>query len=182
MPASSNSNHIFVAFAVLAAGNVGVRQFVHDYRLRMPRNNRVHIHLFQVHAAVGNHFLRDDLEVPDLFLGFLPSVGLHQADDDIFAALRSHQVGIVQHLVGFAHARRSAQVDAQLGGLRLALKNDLGHRSAHLDWMMHFTRYSNWNCKSECRAVAQAALHGNLAAERLHQPPNQRKAESCPLF
>ena len=49
--------HVFVPLAVLAAGNVGVRQLVHDHRLRMPRDDRVHIHLFQVHAAIGNHLL-----------------------------------------------------------------------------------------------------------------------------
>jgi hypothetical protein len=38
---------------------------------------------------------------------------LDQADHDIHALL-AHQVGVVEHVKGLAHARRGANVDAQL--------------------------------------------------------------------
>ena len=51
--------HIFVALAVLAAGHVGVRQLVHDHGVGMAGEDRVHVHLFQLDAAIGNHALRE---------------------------------------------------------------------------------------------------------------------------
>ena len=130
--------HIFVALAVLAAGNVGVGQLVHHHGVGMAGQDGVHVHLFQVDAAVGNHALGHDLQVADAGLGLLAPVGLHQADHHIHALLMLHQVGVVQHVVGLAHARRRADVDAQLGGFRLFFEDDLGHGSAHLDRMTDF--------------------------------------------
>ena len=46
--------HIFIALAILAAGHIGVGQLVHDHGLRVARDDRVHVHLFQIHAAIGN--------------------------------------------------------------------------------------------------------------------------------
>ena len=103
---------------------------------------------------------------------------LHQADHHIHALLMLHQVGVVQHVVGLAHAGRRANVDAQLCGFLGFLELDLGHRSAHLDRMMHFRCNGHRERKSERRSVAQPALHGNLAAQRLHQPPGQRQPKS----
>ena len=101
----------------------------------MARDDGVDIHLFQVHAAIGNHALGNDFEVADARLGLRAAVRFHQADDDIDALLVLHAVGVVEHVVGFAHAGRGAEVDAQFGGFRLLFQYDLCHRSAHLDGM-----------------------------------------------
>ena len=58
--------HIFVALAVLAAGHVGVGQFVDDDSVRMTGEDRVDVHLFEINAAVGNDALGNDFEVADL--------------------------------------------------------------------------------------------------------------------
>ena len=110
--------HVFVALAVLAAGNVGVGQLVDDDGMGMAGEDGVHVHLFQVDAAIGNHALGNDFEIADAGLGLLAPVRLDQADDDIDALLVLMQVGVVEHVVGFAHAGRGADVDAQLGGFR----------------------------------------------------------------
>ena len=51
----------------------------------------------------------------------------HQADHHVHALLMLHQVGVVEHVVGLAHAGRRANVDAQLGGFRRLLELDLRH-------------------------------------------------------
>jgi hypothetical protein len=53
---------------------------------------------------------------------------LHQPDYHVHILLMLHQVSVVEHVVGFAHARRSANVDAQLGGFLLFLEDDLSHQ------------------------------------------------------
>ena len=105
--------HVLVALAVLRARHVRVRQLIHDAHLRMPRQDRVQVHLVQHHRAVGNRALRDDLQVADHRLGIRALVRLHKADHHIDALL-AHQVRILEHLVGLAHARRRAKIDLQL--------------------------------------------------------------------
>ena len=39
--------NVFMTFAMSAAGNVGVRQFVHDTTFGVSRQDGVHIHFFQ---------------------------------------------------------------------------------------------------------------------------------------
>ncbi len=140
------------------------------------------IHLFQVDAAIGNHALGHDLQVADARFGLRAAVRLHQADDDIDALLVLHAVGIVEHVVGLAHARRGAEIDAQLGGFRLLFQNDLSHGSAHLDGMPDFIRDGYRKREAECGSVAQAAFNGDLAAQRLDQTPHQRQAEARAFF
>jgi hypothetical protein len=48
--------------------------------------------------------------------------------------------------------------------------------------MMHFPRYGYWNCEFKSRTVAEAALHRDLSAQRLHQSPYERQAEACTFF
>jgi hypothetical protein len=104
-------------------------------------------------------------------------MGFHQADYDVNSQLVLHPVGIIEHVVGFAHARRSAEINTQLGGFRLLFQNDLGHGSAHLNWMPDVTHNGYRKSESECSTVAQAALDGDLPAQRLDQTPDQRQAQ-----
>ena len=77
----------------------------------MTGENRVDIHLFQVDAAIGNHPEGNDLKIANLLGGLLASVRFHQTDYHIHALLALQQ-GVVQHVVGFAHARSGAEIDA----------------------------------------------------------------------
>ncbi len=116
--------NIFVALAVPASGDVGMRQFIHNHGVWMTRENRVHIHLFQVHTAIGNHPLGDDLEIANLFRGLLPSVRLHQSNHNIHALLALQQ-GVIQHVIGFPHAGSGPDIDSELGWFLLPLEHDL---------------------------------------------------------
>ena len=78
---------VLVAFAVLAAGNVGVRQFVDDDGVGMAGEDSVDVHLFKLDAAIGNHALGNDLQVADLRFGFFAAMGFDQSDHDIDALL-----------------------------------------------------------------------------------------------
>ena len=106
---------IFVAFAVLAAGNVGVGQLVNDCDLWMTREDRVDVHLFQFNAAVGNDAQRNNFQVADLVCGFLTAVRLNEADHDV-DALFALEMGIAEHVVGFADAGSGAEIDARWAG------------------------------------------------------------------
>ena len=84
-----------------------------------------------VDAAILDPPPRHDLEVLQLRLGVAAAVGLDEADDDVEAA-RAQRVGLLQHLVGLADARRGADVDAQPRPLRLldAREQGVGGRAA----------------------------------------------------
>ena len=79
--------HILVALAVLAAGNVGVGKLVNDHDLRMPREDCVDIHLPQIDATIRDHALRYDFEIANLFLGIRAAVCFHQPDHHVNALL-----------------------------------------------------------------------------------------------
>ncbi len=91
---------------------------------------------------------------------------LHKADNHIDALL-THDARIVQHVIGFAHARRRADIDTQLGRLGLLVQLELSHRLTHLHGMADLVDDSHRKRELERGSVAQAALDGDLAAERL---------------
>ena len=95
----------------------------------MARQNGVHIHFFEIHAAVGNHALRNHFEVADARLGIRSAMRLHQANHYIHILLVQHQVGVVEQVVGFANTRRRANVDAQPGRFLLFFEDNFGHAS-----------------------------------------------------
>ena len=120
--------HIFVALAVLAAGDVGVGQLVDHHGVGMTLEDGVDIHFLQFDAAVGNDAQGNDFEIANARLGFFAAVRFNEPDDHIDGLLVHHAVGIVEHHVGLADAGRSADVDAQLARFLLRLQLDLGHR------------------------------------------------------
>ncbi len=115
MPCIEQFQHIFVALAILAAGHIGVRQLVHDHRVRMAGEDRVDVHLFQLDAAIGNHAQRNDFEIANLVGGLLAAVCLDEADHDVDALLALEE-GIVEHVIGLANAGGRAEIDAKPGG------------------------------------------------------------------
>ena len=102
--------HVLIALAVSRSRHVGVRQLIYQAGVRVPGKNGVQIHFFQNHGAVRDGTPGNDLEISYLVLGVLSAVGLDQPNDHVDALLL-HQVGIFQHLVGFAHAGRGPEVD-----------------------------------------------------------------------
>ena len=49
-----NLLHIFIAFAIFAAGNIGVCQFIDQHHGGFTRDDGVYIHLFENRALVLN--------------------------------------------------------------------------------------------------------------------------------
>src|SRR5271165_2752300 len=100
--------NIFVALVMLAAFDVGVRQFVHQCDLRMPLKDGVHIHLFKERALVVDLLARNRLQPRNQFLGRFAAVCLDYADHDVFAATLAAD-GLAQHCISLADARRISQ-------------------------------------------------------------------------
>ena len=100
--------HIFIALAMLAAFDVGVRQFVDQSDLRLARQDGVHIHLFEQRALVFDLLARNDFQVRHQFGDAFAAVGFHHADDNVFAAAVAAD-GFAQHVVGLADARRVSE-------------------------------------------------------------------------
>ena len=85
------------------------------------------------------------------------------------------RTGVVEHVVGLAHAGSRADVDAKLGRLLLAFELDFCHGSAHLDRMRDRLRNRNGKSEAEGGADAEAALDGDLAAQRLDEAAHQAR-------
>jgi hypothetical protein len=100
--------HVFIALAVLAPGNIRVREFVHQNYLRISRDDRIGIHLFKKRAFVIHFAPRNGFELRHQFRDAFPSVCLYHADGKILAtALPSNR--LAQHAVGFSYAWRVAE-------------------------------------------------------------------------
>ena len=100
--------HILPAFGMARAGDVGVRQLIHQDQRGLARERTVQIELGQHLAAIGHLLERQALKTFDQRLGFLPAVGLHHADDDIHPYLRLLARG-GKHRIGLADACGSAE-------------------------------------------------------------------------
>ena len=93
---------------MLAAGNIGVGQFVDQDDVRLPGDDGVDIHFFEDGSFVFDDFARDGFDLRGKFFDSLAAVGFHDADDDVFAATPAAQ-RFAEHAVRFAHARGVAE-------------------------------------------------------------------------
>jgi hypothetical protein len=99
---------VFVAFAVAAAGDVGVGEFIHKHYGWAPGENGVKVHLLERSALVIDFFARNGFELGGEFLDALPAVGFDDANNDVLAAAFAAD-GFAQHAVGFADPRSIAE-------------------------------------------------------------------------
>lgn len=99
---------VFIALAVLAAGNIGVGKFVHENDLRITGKNGVDVHFFKFGALVEDLAARNVLKLGHEFLDPLAPMGFDNADDDIFATAVATD-GLAQHAESLANARRIAK-------------------------------------------------------------------------
>jgi hypothetical protein len=93
--------NVFIAFAVAAAGNVGVGEFVDEDDAGAAGEDGVNIHLFERSAFVIDFPAGDGFELGGEFLDTLAAVSFDDADDDVFATAFAAE-GFAQHAVGFA--------------------------------------------------------------------------------
>src|SRR6266850_3441060 len=77
---------VLVAFAVFAAGNVRVCEFIHQDHGRAARQNGVHIHFFEHRALVFDLFSGNSLNLRDEFFDAFAAMRLDDSDDHVFAA------------------------------------------------------------------------------------------------
>ena len=111
--------HVLVAFAMAAAGDVGVRQLVHQCHLGPPGQDGIHIHFLENGAAVFDFLPWDDFQLPGQVFNPLAAVRLHHSDHHVFATAAAAN-RFAEHAEGFSHTRGVTQKELQrtLGFLR----------------------------------------------------------------
>ena len=131
--------NVEIALWVTAAGRIGMGKFIDKHDLGTAGDNAVKVHLLKPLAFVFDTPARDDFEAFQKGFRFLAAMGLYNADDDVIAVLFSG-AGLLQHLVGFADARRRAHEDPKLadatllppGRFKQGLRRGSGFRVAPL--------------------------------------------------
>ena len=105
-----------IALRVAAAGRVGVGELVDQRDLRMPRDQRVEVHLLDGLILVLDPLARQDFKAVQQRLRLGPAVGLDDPDHDIDAGLQ-FGARALQHLVGLADAGSGTDENLQPAGL-----------------------------------------------------------------
>ena len=118
-----------IALGMPAAGDIGVGELIDERQVRAARDQGVEIHLLERVILVPDGAARKDLKAVEQSVGLFAAMRLDHADDDIRAVLRPGP-GLLQHLVGLAHARSGAEEDLQASGA--ALLPSWPRRAAHL--------------------------------------------------
>src|SRR5450759_4775188 len=133
-PRVQQLQHIFVALAMFAALDIGVRQFVHQSDPRVPRENGVDVHLFEERALVLDRFARYCFQIRDQVTHRFAAVSFDYYDHHIFAAgVPADRLG--QHGVGLAHAGSISEKELEQASLLRRrtlfqpLLGSLGHRA-----------------------------------------------------
>ena len=109
-----NLEDIFIALVVLAALDVGMREFIDERDLRVARQNRVNVHLFEGGAFVFQLLARHRFQPGSQLGRDLAAVSFHHPDDHILPAAAPPEA-FAQHLVGFADARSIAEEELKNG-------------------------------------------------------------------
>ena len=109
-----------IALGVPAAGGIGMGELVDERQVRAARDQAVEIHLLERVILVRDGAARKDLKAVEQRLGLFAAMRLDHADDDVRAILHPGP-GLLQHLVGLAHARSGAQEDLQPSSAALFL-------------------------------------------------------------
>ena len=104
---------VLPALLVARAGNVGVRQLVHQRDFRVAGEHRVQVHLFERRAAVLQLGPGDDFQAVEQRDGLRAPVRLGEPHHDVGAALGA-AVPLAEHGVGLAHPGRGSQVNPQM--------------------------------------------------------------------
>jgi hypothetical protein len=110
-PGGQQPLDVLPALLVARAGDVGVRELVDERDLWRAGEDRVHVELGELAAAVDDRTPRHDLEADQQRVGPGPLVRLDQADDDVGAALDA-PVRLAEHRERLADAGCGAEVDA----------------------------------------------------------------------
>src|SRR5712671_6692428 len=97
---------------MLAAFDVGVRQFVDEDYLRSTRQNGIHVHLLECRAFVLDNSSWNRLELRGELNHSLSAMRLDNANKDIFATTLATDA-LAQHVVSLAHAGGVSQKELE---------------------------------------------------------------------
>ena len=103
---------ILPTLGTVAAGNVGVGEFVDQRHGRFAAQHGVHIHLLELRAGIGDDAARNGFQAFGFGDGFRAGVRLEVRDDDV-DALAAHFLGLFEHAIGLADAGGITEVDLE---------------------------------------------------------------------
>ena len=112
-PGGEQFLHVLMALDVAAALDVGMGELVDDGELRLAPEQRVEVHLGEDAAAIHLALPRQHLETAQQRLGLGPAVGLDHADHHVRRPPRRRSLRGLEHRVGLADARVSAEEDLE---------------------------------------------------------------------
>ena len=107
-----------VALRMAAAYDVGMREFIDQNDLRPAGDDGVEVHFLEPLSLVFHGPARNDFQAFQQRFGLPAAVGLDHADDHVVPVLLAG-AGLLQHLVGLAHARRCTHEDSELANAAL---------------------------------------------------------------
>src|SRR5947209_10124501 len=93
---------------MLAAFNIGMREFVNQYHRRFTRQDGVYVHLFEDCALVFDLAAGNGIQSGCQFCYWFTAMRLDDANGYVFAAAVAAD-GLTQHVVSLAHTRRISQ-------------------------------------------------------------------------
>ena len=106
-------HHILPAFFILAALDVGMRQFVDDHHLRMNVQDGIQVHFLDLLSLVERLTARNQGQTAYQCLRPDPSMRLDVADPDVYPATEQ-LVRLRQHPVRLAYTGNHADVDFEV--------------------------------------------------------------------
>ena len=104
--------YILVALDVFAAGDIGVRQFIHQSDFRFACQHCAKVHVLDGNAMVLNLVAGNDFKSFDKFSGFSAAVRFHQSHNHIDAFL-FEALSLDEHLPGFSNPGPVPEIDLQ---------------------------------------------------------------------
>ena len=120
-PRREDIQNVLVALFMRTAGDIGVRQLIHHYPLRVTGDHGGGVHLFERRSPVLHRLAWDDFQIPDLCLSAFASVGHDEPDHDILAALTFTPVRLGQHFIGLAYSGGEAEKELEATPPRFTL-------------------------------------------------------------
>ena len=107
-----------IALRMAAAFDVGMREFIDQNDLRPAGDDGVEVHLLEPLSFVFHAPAWDDFQAFQERFRLPAAVSLHDTDDDIVPVLLAG-TGLLQHLVGLAHAGSRTHEDFELANTPL---------------------------------------------------------------
>jgi two-component system sensor histidine kinase KdpD len=107
-------HHVLVALGMLGAFDVGVRQFVHQYDLGLPRQDGVQVHFVKNCASIFNLATRNRFQFRSQLRDAGAAVRFYNSDNDVFAPTMPPDA-LAQHVKSFSNAGGVAEEELEHG-------------------------------------------------------------------